>query len=397
MSQQLMNDSEPAEEVIDLLADDPEPETLDLTEPKEEKEEKGEEEEESLEDEIEKELKPPSEEELELIAPVRRREILAKYPNLFKDFPYLEKAYYREQQFTEIFPTLPDAREASEKAKVMDGFEAHIMQGGNIGIVLDAIKQENPETFNQVIDNFFPTLHKVDTGAYHHLIGTVVKSTILNMLQEAKQLGEENGSPLNAAAQILNQFVFGTSKFQPLSRLSKQTKEADPKENELKTREQELLRERFETARDGLQDKVDNTIRATIEQNIDPKKSMSDYVRRNAIRDAFDDLEDTISKDTRFRAVLDKLWERAADNKFNKASLEQIRSAYLSKVRTLLPTVIKKARQNALKGSGKSHQEETPHRNPITAGRSTTRTSGDNKKPSDIPAGMKTIDFLMQD
>ena len=36
------------------------------------------------------------------MTPVRRKEILAKYPKLFKDFPYLEKAYYREQQFTEV-------------------------------------------------------------------------------------------------------------------------------------------------------------------------------------------------------------------------------------------------------------------------------------------------------
>jgi hypothetical protein len=47
--------------------------------------------------EIEEELEPPTEEQLELVTPVRRKEILTKYPNLFKDFPYLEKAYYREQ------------------------------------------------------------------------------------------------------------------------------------------------------------------------------------------------------------------------------------------------------------------------------------------------------------
>src|SRR6188508_1980225 len=68
--------------------------------------------------EIEEELAGPKEEDLELTTPVRRKEILAKYPKLFKDFPYLEKAYYREQQFTEINPTIEDARVASEKAKI---------------------------------------------------------------------------------------------------------------------------------------------------------------------------------------------------------------------------------------------------------------------------------------
>src|SRR5262245_51212983 len=62
--------------------------------------------------ELEQELQGPTDEQLELVTPVRRREILKKYPNLFKDFPYLEKAYYREQQFTELLPTIEDARNA---------------------------------------------------------------------------------------------------------------------------------------------------------------------------------------------------------------------------------------------------------------------------------------------
>ena len=77
---------------------------------------KEDEEEDELAD-LEEELDGPDEEKLELTTPVRRKEILTKYPNLFKDFPYLEKAYYREQQFTEIYPTIDDARAASEKGQ----------------------------------------------------------------------------------------------------------------------------------------------------------------------------------------------------------------------------------------------------------------------------------------
>src|SRR5256885_489210 len=68
-------------------------------------------------------------EELNLVTPVRRKEILAKYPNVFKDFPYLEQAYYREQKYTEIFPTIDDASEALDKAGTLDRFETDLMQG----------------------------------------------------------------------------------------------------------------------------------------------------------------------------------------------------------------------------------------------------------------------------
>jgi hypothetical protein len=393
--------------VIEILGEEDESkeEVLDLEKPKKETKEEDEEEKEGKEGEeeevdelkeIEDELKEPTEEDLELMTPVRRREILNKYPTLFKDFPYLEKAYYREQQFTEIFPTIPDAREAQEKAKVMDGFEEQIMKGGNIGIVLDAIKEENPETFNTVIDNLLPALHKADERAYFHVVGNIIKSTIVSMVQEARNLGEEQGSPLQAAANILNQYIFGTNKFtgpQPLAK-PKDTEKLTQEEQSAK-KQQEILNQQFESVREDLQTRTDNVLRATIEGNIDPKKAMTDYVRKNATREAFDTLETLIGKDTRFRTLLNKLWEKAFEENFTKQSQERIRAAYLSKAKTLLPTVIKKARNEALKGMGKRtvDEESTPRRGVITPGRSTTPSSG--KK--EVPKGMKSIDFLMQD
>src|SRR6516162_6794140 len=58
-------------------------------------EEEGEQEEEEVDElaEIEAEIGEPTEEQLELVTPVRRREILKAYPDLFKKFTYLEKAY----------------------------------------------------------------------------------------------------------------------------------------------------------------------------------------------------------------------------------------------------------------------------------------------------------------
>jgi hypothetical protein len=101
---------------------------------------------------------------------------------------------------------------------------------------------------------------------------------------------------------------------------------------------------------------------------------------------------------------LDRLWEKAFEKNFDKESVDRIKSAYLSKAKTLLPSVIKKARNDALKGLGKrvkEEEEETPtstdRKGPITAGRSTSQSSGKIKKASDIPRGMSTLDVLMQD
>lgn len=390
-------------ETFELLNvdDEPTPEPpLEL--PKEKEPEEGEEvdKDKEAEDElkeIEEELKPPTEEDLtELVTPVRRKEILAKYPTLFKDFPYLEKAYYREQQFTEVFPTIQDARVSHEKAQILDRTEREVMNG-DISIVLRAAKEENQEAFNRIADNYLPTLKKVDQQAYYHVLGSVVKDTIVTMVREGHRLGDQ-GAPLKAAANVLNQFIFGSQQFTPHQPLSQPV---DPRvqqqEQQFRDAEQQRVMGQFTQVRDDLQVKADNVLKATIDGHIDPNKSMTDYVKSHATAEAFENLENLISKDLRFRSLLDKLWEKAFQSGFDTESTNRIKSAYLSKAKTLLPTVIKKARTDALKGADSVVEEQPTRRGPITPGRSTSPSGSKYRKASDIPKGMSTLDVLMKD
>ena len=43
---------------------------------------------------------------------------------------------------------------------------------------------------------------------------------------------------------------------------------------------------------------------------------MTDYVKTHATKEAFDNLENLISKDARFQVILDKLWEKAFQSEF---------------------------------------------------------------------------------
>lgn len=391
------------DDMLDFLNADDDKEVIELEpekKPDDKKEEESKKEEVKEPDELEElelELEPPTEEQLELVAPVRRKEILAKYPNLFKEFPYLEKAYYREQQFTELLPTIDDAKEAVEAKRTLDKFEQDVMSG-NTETVLKAMKAESPDGFNKLVDDYLPTLARVDEQAYFHVLGNVTKHTIIAMVDEAKKSSNE---ALNAAAQILNQFVFGTSDFKPPTKLSKEKPADNGKETELTNRQREFAKQQFDVAVNDLNTRVNNTLKNTIDANIDPNKAMTDYVRKTASRDVLETLGALLSKDARFVAIVDKLWESAFKENFSKASTDRIKSAYLSRAKTLLPTVIKKARTEALKGIGKKvdrEEETTPNKGPIPAGRPRSDSkSGKITEAKDIPKGMRTIDFLMQD
>lgn len=376
---QLVNNDAPAEitgkgvdDIFKQLSEGDEQETLDLTKPlkkdakPEEKvkadgevEDEGEEEEEEEEidelKEIEEELEEPDEEKLELTTPVRRREILKKYPNLFKDFPYLEKAYYREQQFTEIVPTIDDAKAAVEAKATLEGYVDDMVVKGNVSNVLKLIKNTSPETFAEVADNYMDHLQSVDREAYGHVLGNITKNIILGMVQEAQESGNED---LKVAALLLNKYAFGTSKFTAPSKLSKGKTEDGEKESSLSKREQEFAERQISVATNEVETKVNNSIKGAIESNIDPNGVMTDYIKRNAIKDAQEKITELISKDVRLKQIIDKLWEKAAASNFSDASKAEIRKAFLAKAKSLLAPVLKSARNEALKGMGRKVKEE---------------------------------------
>lgn len=365
-------------------------------------------EEDSLE-ELEDELKEPGDEDLELIEMPRRKEILAKYPKLFSEFPGLEKAFYRERQYTELFPTLQDARAAGEKSQILDQFEGKLL-GGDVTAVLRAIKDESTEkgleSFNKIVDNYLPSLRTVDESAYFHVLSTVVKGTIYNMVKEGQEL---DNAELQQAAQVLNQFVFGSSKWTPATKLAKETSENNPKDHELNRKEQEFQNKQFQTAQADLNTKTGRVLENAIKKHIDPKGAMTDYVKKTAVRDAQENLLKHLENDSRFRAVLDKAWKQAFSRNFDSESMDRVERVIKSRASTVLPAVIKKARNEALRGLGKRANDDdtddkdtgsapTSSKGPLRKEASNSSNSGNRGTvKGKIPAGMSNRDFIMAD
>jgi len=352
---------------------------------------------EETKEEDEQEEEPEVDEE-EIVVPVRRKEILAKYPNIFKDFPHLDRAVYREQQYSEILPTLEDAKNAAKKSELLDRVNGDL-EAGDTRNLLRAVKQANQETFANLVDNYLPQLRSVDENAYYHVLSNVIKHTILAM-------ANSSDSDTKQAAQVLNQFVFQSDKFTPPFNLSQESGPKSQREQAQEQREIEFRREVLDTHVESVNTRVDNAIKATIDKNIDPRESMNAYTRKQAMRDCQEELDGEIDKDTRFRNLLDKLWEQSAEQGFSQPSLDRIKSAYLSKAKTLLPQIIKKIRSEALRTKRSVDIDDEPRRGPLPVGQTRkstpnqarpTSTGNDKEKAKAIPKGMRSIDYLMRD
>lgn len=351
---------------------------------------------------IEEDLKEIDEEKLELKTPVARREILKKYPNLFKDFPYLETAYYREQQFTEILSTIDDAKEAAESHKVLQRYTEDMVEKGNVKNVLKMIKDSNPETYAQVVDNYMEHLKEIDPQAHVHVQSNLVKNIILGMVEEAKS---SNDDDLRTAALLLNKWAFGSSRFTPPQKMAKETRTEDKsKEDAFVQREREFAERQIATVTGEVNTRVNNAIRSAIEQNIDPNSSMTDFVKRHATKEALEKISNLMEKDTRFQKIIDQLWERAAKANFSNDSKDQIRKAILSKAKSLLAPVIKSARNEALKGMGKrvkdddsqDDKENQPRRERVErqTERRPSSSSDKDRAKLDSMKGASTVDKL---
>lgn len=351
-------------------------------------------------DDLEEDLKEPDEEELELMTPARRKDILKEFPDLFKKFPELERSYFRERKFTELLPTIEDAREAVEAKQTLDAFESALAKG-EIKDILKSVKDSDVNSFHGLVDNLMDHLREVDKDAHLHVIGNIFKQGLTNAFAEGKTSGNET---LKAAAHVMYQFLFGTSDYEPPQKLARVPEKNEEAERIQQEREN-LQRERFESVRDALATRLDNTLKATIDANIDPKGSMSDYVKRTAVGDVMNKVRELIRTDSRFKNILNQYWVRAAKSNYSKESIEAIRGAYLSRAKTLLPSVLKTVRNEALKGVSRKAKDgeevEQPRKKALTPGKSASPSPNSGKSPRErakgLPPGMTSAQYLLSD
>lgn len=395
MTEELGKEDEPT---LDMGDDDPEAEEtgseVEKTGKSKEKLETTKDEDAELE-EIEKELEDRPENEEELVETVPRKAVLAKYPNLFKEFPHLDRAVYREQKYSELLPTLKDAQTAVDKAAQLDELGEALAQGNTTEILRD-IKENDIDTFYNVVDNYLDNLKQVDMQAYLHVLGNVIRSA-------ANAMSKSADDDDKIAAKLLHKFIFNTDQLSEPTKLGK-AEVKDEKAEALARKEREFFEKQLNTHVNTVNTRIHNLVSTAIDKNIDPKGSMNDFTREVAVEKCSVELQKAINADTRFKGLLDKLWKKAAESDFNQESLDRIRSAYWSKAKGLLPDIIRKTRNTALKGLGTKSPNE--RNNPLPVGRpSTTKnaerrtTTGntDKDKARNIPKGTKSIDFLMRD
>jgi len=345
-------------------------------------------------DEEKEKLDLKEDNEKDIIAPPRRKEIEKEFPEFFKKFPFFDKMMFRDRAYTEMFGSFDEAKAIYAKVDSLNEFESELLSG-NTKNVLSTVKETDPKAFDKIVDTYLKTLHDIDPEAYKDVTGNFAKQIILGMADLAKRKDDKE---LDKAAKLLHEFLFDTDKWEPIKVRVKEEKSEEA--DKIQQERVELMKERFESARDSLTVKVDNVLKSTIAEYIDPRGLMTAYEKRNAVNEALDQLHKKIAGDINFKKNLDRLWKGAFGDKFSENSLNGIKKSYLGKARGVLADVIKEVRSNVLKDNrskGKEKEEEkeeTPReRKNVNAGRPHQQTTKANERKQ----GESVEDFLSRD
>lgn len=316
--------------------------------------------------------------------------ITAKYPNLFKDFPQLKNAYFRADAYSELFPSIEDAREAQAKSDTLDQLENVIIKQGSSKELFDSIKESSPQALGKFVENLLPTLYNFDSKLFYKATEPITRQLLWSAKQHGLKTKDDN---LVASTQHLANFLFGESDVE-------QPKTARRVEDDPERAEFEKEKSAFENRKRGefltdLNMRAGKDLVKIISDGLDPKNVMSDFLKQTITEKILDEVGSRLEKDTRHMSRMTALHNRAAKAGFPKAMTDQIASAYLSAAKLLIPAVRTEIKQKAMSGKSSNNGNNSRRQIP-SSGTSRGSNLPKNLSSKQVDWSKTTdMDFLM--
>lgn len=299
------------------------------------------------------------------------KDIKTAYPDFFKKFPQMREMYFREREFSGLFPTVDDAKEASAKSEVFDNLNNDLTRGNPLTL-LQSLAENNGRALVKVADNLLPSLLAVDKDLYLRTVIPVMEEVARSM--HKKGVADKNKN-MAAAAQFLSHFITGSYEI---------PKERDHQRGPT-DRERDLEREvataqqrDFNNAQSEVSDQLQTRLERDIMMELDKDRGLSDFMKKSIVAKVLEEVETVVGKDGRFVASQKALWRRASANGFRREDKASIRDAFLARVKPLVPgirnRILNEARGRKSAGKDGQRKRQMPNSNAPVSGRGGTRT-----------------------
>ena len=299
------------------------------------------------EDEEQTDEDEPKEEEEDDVTPEGRvsfKEITAKYPEIFKELPHLRGVIARGNQYDDMFGSVKDAQQALENLQSFDQFGKQILAGDS-KFLLKSIGEQDPAAFEKFSTSFLDSVRELHPQTYVKVVTPVIKA----ILRSAQSSSDQNVA-------LAGKYI---QKFLQMKELTEEA--ADPS---ISRREQELIAEKRRVEEGSIATFVQDTnsegkdkLFMICRRDIDPEGVMSPKTRDAAARDLLEQADELAGRNQRHLNNMNRLWREAKSKGMNRESREAIVRAYLAHVKTLLPGLRQKVREDYL-GPRKVRKED---------------------------------------
>lgn len=261
------------------------------------------------------------------------QQIKARDAKILKDIPGLKHTIFREQRFTELYPTVEEAEEAKEGYQVFQQFQDDIASG-NSEKMLAALEQLGKENLQGFVGNFLPTLEKQSKDLYLETLYPEFKK----LFRAAKRSNDEN---LRNAADHFHNYVFGDVEFGKEVGIT--PKKADEKEDKISQREREFEERQLKSFSKDIEFNAVGRAKRIIGKAFEGS-GLSPLLQKSLTEEIYKRVDTEVIKDIRHMGNMSNLWKRARANGFTSESKDSIVNAYLSRAKLLIP----KMRQRVL-------------------------------------------------
>lgn len=341
-------------------------------ETEEEPEPEGEEEEEETEEEPEEldESQEPTRPSWQLIKD--------KYPELAKSKDFRE-LYFRDKAYTEIYPTVNDAREAANKSEQLDALDATLMDG-NVDAIFGSL---NPDVLTKISDRILPALYKNNQQAFARAARPLLVNVLHTVMAKADREGDDN---LRKSVRNVSRALTGNPDL-PSPDSGRPDPQIEAERNRLQQERQALFARDNRNFLTSCDRSVMKRLETMVSDGLDSKSELNDFTRNAIIERTLNDLHRAMLNDEGLRNKLQQTHKLAARSGFPEEYRARIVSASLERAKKLIPMLRDKHYRAALgkrsSGAGNKGKIVTKNETVTSGGNSGThRGRIDTKRTS---------------
>jgi hypothetical protein len=273
------------------------------------------------------------------------------YPDIFKKFPSLRNKIGREYAFSELYPTLDDARVANTKAEVFDHFNNEF-NSGNAPEIIKALP--DLKTAEKFAEGILPALRAAHPDLLTKAVDPFVRMMLNKIDKDASNSGDKN---LGLAAKYISKYLYGKAEIPglPVAR----TNEPDPEKEALKAQLSQVQQRDYYNFESSTNASVVRVLDREIKTLIDPKDTMSPKMQQMLISQVINELDEELKSNPSHMAKMRAFKEKALRSGLGAEHQSRMRSAYLQAARPALRTISQRIKAEAFgKKNGVSKNTE---------------------------------------